>query len=189
MSKTQGISHGGSEGGVGMDAHTFFVRILAACAIFAVVTGPLAGAALFSKRDYLSRSSAPWWVNIGMLGAIISVAGLIGAIPALLIEAVVNHGAEIVASAWLAPSLVVAGLLLFLLKKKALLLYGLIELSAAVSVILFVSLTEQGTIGQRLASAATATYFLIRGMDNLSNSSIFKKKAKVGEYAQSRPSA
>jgi hypothetical protein len=81
-----------------------------------------------------------------------------------------NHSVEVVDSDWLGPALVFAACGLFYLKKKLLFLYGVLEVGAALGVITFVATTDTGSTGPRLASAATATYFLLRGFDNLTSS-------------------
>jgi len=55
---------------------------------------------------------------------------------------------------------------LIILKRVATIIYGMLEVSSSLGVIAFVSFSNQGSFPARLAAACTATYFLVRGLDN-----------------------
>lgn len=88
---------------------------------------------------------------------------------------------DLIESKWLATVLFAASVFLFYLKKRVQLLYGLIEVSAASGVMTFISFTQQATMGQRIVSGATAVYFFIRGLDNLSQAPTIRRMFKLDE--------
>jgi hypothetical protein len=123
----------------------------------------------FSKRRHKgSPPEHPKWDEFFSIAAIGALVGLFASVSLLALTWVVEHAPAIVMSHWLSLVLVAVALILFALKKRALLFYGLIEVGAALGVIFSVSFLDQGSTAARLAGAATAAYFLIRGLDNVS---------------------
>lgn len=85
-------------------------------------------------------------------------------------------------SPWAAVGSFVAGLLLFALRKKYLGIYGIIEVVGAIVTTIICAITVYGSSVERAAALLGATYFLIRGLDNVDKGNVVPTVAAWIEY-------
>lgn len=69
-------------------------------------------------------------------------------------------------SGWIAPLAGVTGICLFWLRRRRRDLYAALEIGGAVATIIVCAINSYGSSAQRGAALLTATYFLVRGLDN-----------------------
>ncbi len=84
----------------------------------------------------------------------------------------------IFASRWAAAVVVVAGFALFWLRTKWLRIYAMVEIGAAIATAIICAGTSYVTPLARGAALLTATYFLIRGLDNASKAGLIESTGK-----------
>jgi len=120
------------------------------------------------------------WLSIGWLASMAVSAGVVGFV---IMAGLAEPAKRLVMSSSVAYALIFVGLALFVLKRLHLFAYGLIEAAAAFGVIFSLAITEQD-LRTRLTAGLTATYFLVRGLDNLTKSKLLRdwvQKLGLGE--------
>lgn len=108
--------------------------------------------------------------DFGQKALSIGAAGLLGAIFLSLFSVLPTilffYAPEVFASRWVSIFALIAGIILFELRKRRLDLYGALEILGAVAAIVVCATNSTGTPSQRAMALITATYFLVRGLDN-----------------------
>lgn len=106
----------------------------------------------------------------GWASTVAICAAAIGAtIAAAVLKPIAKPAEEFVLSPYVGIAVVLGGALGFFLKRRVQIVYGLVEAAAALGVIAYVSFTEQ-SLGPKATACVTALYFLVRGLDNLTDS-------------------
>lgn len=114
------------------------------------------------------------WLGIGWLASMALSAALVGFI---IMAGLAEPAKRLVMSSSVGYVLIFMGLALFVLKRLHLFAYGLIEAAAAFGVIFSLAITEQD-LRTRVTAGLTATYFLVRGLDNLTKSKLLRARIK-----------
>lgn len=134
------------------------------------VWGPLAAAGILLILSYALARLRPEKAELSLQLALGGGLAIVGATVASLFSVIPTflefYAPVIFASAWIAPFSGLAGLSLFLLRRKRLDIYGMIEICAAVVAIGVCAFNAGGSASQRAVALLTATYFLVRGLDN-----------------------
>lgn len=110
------------------------------------------------------------WLGFGWLASMALSAALVGFV---LVAGLAEPAKRLFMSPSVGYALIGLGLALFVLKRLNLFAYGLIEAAAALGVIFSLAITEQD-LRTRVVAGLTATYFLVRGLDNLTKSKLLR---------------